>query len=300
VTAALALVAAAALGQAAPQTPTFAVGVEGVYVDVFVSEGNRPVTGLVESDFELRADGRRRAIELVAVESLPLRTVIVLDTSDSVSGEKLRQLQAGIVTLLNGLRPGDETALLTFSQEIALRVPPTADRRRLESGVRAIRAGGATALYDALYAAAVLAGDRGRSLVVLFSDGEDNQSILGLAQVERALQESNVLVQTVGVLPRPPAPPGPARTLEPPEPESVLPLRHLAGLTGGRFWPAESPARLARAFGEVLEAMRTRYVLRFEPEQPQAEGLHEIEVKLARRSGRVQCRRAYFVPPASR
>ena len=292
--------AAAALAQAAAQTPTFSVGVEGVYVDVFVTEGNRPVTGLVEGDFELRADGRRRAIELVAVESLPLRTVVVLDASGSVDGEKLRQLQAGVVTLLRGLRPGDETALVTFSQEIALRVPATADQKRLESGVRAIQPGGATALYDALYAATVLAADRGRALVVLFSDGEDNQSILGLAQVERALQESNVLVQTVGLVPRPTAPPGPARTVEPPEPESLLPLRHLAELTGGRFWPAESPARLARAFGEVLEAMRTRYVLRFEPDQPQPPGLHEIEVKLARRAGKVHCRRAYFVPPASR
>jgi Ca-activated chloride channel family protein len=296
----LALFAAAVLAQGAAQPPTFAVGVEGVYVDVFVTEGNRPVSGLVESDFELRADGKRRSLELVAVESMPLRTFVVLDTSASVDGEKLRQLQAGIATLLQGLRPGDETALVTFAQEIALRVPPTADRRRLESGLSAIQPGGATALYDALYAAAVLAGNRGRSLVVLFSDGEDNQSLLGLAQVERALQESNVLVQTVGLVPRPAPPPGPARTVEPPEPESVLPLRHLAELTGGRFWPAESPARLARAFGEVLEAMRTRYVLRFEPEQPQPPGLHEIEVKLARRSGKVHCRRAYFVPPASR
>ena len=298
-TPALALVAAA-LAQAAAQTPTFAVGVEGVYVDVFVTDGGRPVAGLAERDFELRADGKRRGFELVAVEALPLRTVVALDASDSVSGEKLRELQAGVVTLLRGMRPGDETALVTFSHEIALRVPATPDLGRLERGVRAIQPGGATALYDALYAATLLASGPGRALVVLFSDGEDNQSILGLAQLERALQESNVLVQTVGVVPRPPAPPGPVRSVEVPEPESVLPLRHLAELTGGRFFKAESPARLARAFGEVLEAMRTRYVLRFEPEQPQPPGLHEIEVRLVRRGGKVDCRRAYYVPPAGR
>ena len=168
--------------------------------------------------------------------------------------------------------------------------------------MRAIRPAGGTALYDALYAATLLAeSGPGRALVVLFSDGEDNQSILGLAQLERALQESNVLVQTVGVVPRPPAPPSPVRNVEVPEPESVLPLRHLAELTGGRFFKAESPARLARAFGEVLpEAMRTRYVLRFEPEPPQPPGLHEIEVRLARRGGKVDCRRAYYVPSAGR
>ena len=72
------------------------------------------------------------------MEALPLRTVVALDASGSVDGEKLRQLQAGVVTLLRGLRAGDETALLTFSHEIELRVPRTPDPQRLERGVRGV------------------------------------------------------------------------------------------------------------------------------------------------------------------
>ncbi len=112
---ALALVAAASV-QAPP--PTFAVDVEAVYVDVFVTEANRPVTGLTEADFEVRDNGARQQVELVAVESLPLTTFLVLDTSGSVEGEKLVQLQAAARALLAGLRPGDEASLVTFDQEI--------------------------------------------------------------------------------------------------------------------------------------------------------------------------------------
>ena len=292
---ALALVAAAS-AQAPP--PTFAVDVEAVYVDVFVTEASRPVTGLTEADFEVRDNGARQQVELVAVESLPLTTFLVLDTSGSVEGEKLAQLQAAARALLAGLRPADEVSLVTFDQEIQVRVRPTTDRARLQRGVGGILPGGATALFDSLYAGAMLASGRGRSLLVLFTDGEDNLSWLDATQVQRVLLESNVLVQAVGVVPRedpPPRPGGRPASRPGTEPPQVRTLRHLAEITGGRFWAATSPERLSDAFLAILEAMRTRYVLRFSPDRVRREGLHELEVKLTRRKGKVHCRKAYFV-----
>jgi VWFA-related protein len=282
------------LAAAAVQAPpTFTVDVEAVYVDVFVSEADRPVTGLTEADFELRDSGARQRVELVAVETLPLTTFLVLDASGSVEGVKLVQLRAAARALLAGLRPGDEASLVTFDQEISVRVPPTRDRGRLERGVAGILPGGATALLDSLYSGAMLASGRGRSLLVLFTDGEDNLSWLDATQVRRVLLESNVLVQAVGVVPA--APPGRSATRLPAEASHVRVLRHLAEITGGRFWAAASPARLADAFLAILESMRTRYVLRFEPDRGRREGLHELEVKLTRRQGKVHCRKAYFV-----
>jgi Ca-activated chloride channel family protein len=296
---ALALIASASAQ--APPPPTFSVGVEGVYVDVFVTDGDRPVLGLRASDFELKDNGVRQPVELVAVESLPLTTFLVLDASGSVDGEKRVQLQAAARALLGGLRLGDEAALLTFGEEIRVRVPPTGDRTRLERAVGGILPGGATALYDALYSGALLASGRGRCLLVLFTDGEDNLSWLDAAQVRQALVESNVLVQAVGVVPtedRPP-PRGAHGDSQASEPPYLQTLRHLAEVTGGRFWAASEPDRLAGAFLAILEAMKTRYVLRFEPDRARGEGLHELEVNLVRRKGKVQSRKAYFVgPPA--
>jgi len=295
---ALALALAAAALQA-PTPPVFAVEVESVYIDVFVTEDNRPVVGLTASDFELKDNGVRQPVELVGVESFPLTTYLVLDTSGSVNGDKLAQLQAAARALLSGLRPGDEASLLTFDEEIRVRVPPTSDRPRLEGALAGIRPGGATALLDALYAGTLLASDRGRSLLVLFTDGEDNLSWLDARQLRRVLEESNVLVQAVGIVPeeRRAALPETLRTREPPEAPHVRTLRGLAEVTGGRFWAASAPDRLADAFLAIVEAMKTRYVLRFEPGRAKRKGLHELEVKLTRRKGKVHCRKAYFVGP---
>ncbi len=295
---ALALALFAAASTQAPAPATFAVGVESVYVDVFVTEANHPVTGLTDADFEVRDNGARQRVELVAVESLPLTTFLVLDTSGSVDGEKLVQLQAAGRALLGGLRPGDEAALVTFDHEIRVRVPPTGDRARLGRGVDGILPGGSTALFDALYAGIMLASGRGRCLLVLFTDGEDNDSWLDAAQIRRVLEESNVLVQAVGVVPTPEissfdkslAERTPAR-----EVPHVRTLRQLAEITGGRFWPASSPGKLAEAFVAILAAMKTRYVLRFEPAAGRREGLHELQVGLTRHKGKVHCRKAYFV-----
>jgi VWFA-related protein len=268
--------------------PTFSVSVEAVYVDVFVRDEEGPVRDLAASDFELRDNGLVQSVELVAAEKLPLTTLLVLDTSDSVRGEKLEQLQAAGHALLRQYRPGDEVGLITFGHEIRLDVPPIANLEHVDHVLDALQPAGSTALFDALYAATVLAG-RSRTLVFLFTDGEDNMSVLRVPDLVRVMVQSDVTLQAVGVVPE-------ARSHK--ESEHVRVLRRLAEATGGRFWPASAPATLAQAFLAVLEAMRTRYVLRFEPAGVARDGWHTLDVRLRRRGGTVHHRKGYFVAPA--
>ena len=138
-----------------------------------------------------------------------------------------------------------------------------------------------------------------------FTDGEDNLSWLDAEKVARVLQVSNVLVQVVGVggrgkedeEPRDTAqgPLADTRRSPGPEPPHVAVLRRLAESTGGRFWSAGDPRGIAAAFEAMVAAMKTRYVLRFDPGHANRAGRHEIEVKLrSGRRGKVHCRRAYF------
>jgi VWFA-related protein len=287
---ALALLLALAPAQTA--TPTFPARVDAVYVDVFVTEGRRAVAGLSAADFELRDDGVRREVELVAVEAMPLATFLVLDASGSVTGEKLVQLHAALRAFVGKLRPEDEAALLTFDHEVRMLMPRSRDRDALARAIDSIGPGGSTALFDALYAGTQLAAGRERALIVLFTDGEDNSSWFDAGQLRRVLEESNVLLQTVGVVPVEPR--------EAPDTPHVRLLRQLAEVSGGRFWPAASPGGLASAFVAILDAMKTRYLLRFEPAEGAPSGRHELDVRLVRRGGKVHCRKAYYLAPAPR
>jgi VWFA-related protein len=301
---ALLLAFALAAPQAGPQAPRFGVSVESVYVDVFVTDGGAPVLGLTAADFELKDDGVRQDVELAGFEEIPLTTVLVLDTSGSVAGEKLARLRDGVRAVLRARSPADLVGLVTFDQEVRVRVPPGPDTAPVERELGAAMPAGATALYDALYTGAILASDRGRSLLVVFTDGEDNLSWLDVEKVARVLQVSNVLVQVVGVGAPGRGPDGDVVTAASlrgvtrtpgPEPPHVALLRRLAESTGGRFWSADDPGGIAAAFEAMVAAMKTRYVLRFDPGHATRAGRHAIEVKLrGGRRGKVHCRKAYF------
>ena len=120
---------------------------------------------------------------------------------------------------------------------------------------------------------------------MLFTDGEDNSSWLGDADLRLVAQRSNALVHVVAW--RPPLS-FEARRKQPLQPETAQEraLREIAEAAGGRFWNADSPARLRQAFGAIADAMGHRYVLRYEPQGIERAGWHKIDARSARRQGR--------------
>jgi hypothetical protein len=108
------------------------------------------------------------------------------------------------------------------------------------------------------------------------------------------VERSNALVHVVGMSdPRPPV--GPTTRRPPGEAASVRVFREIAELTGGRYWPADSPARLQEAFASLARLLESRVVLRFEPAPGRREGWHRIELRLRERAGQVQARKGYWV-----
>ena len=268
-------------GQGGP--PVFRAEAEGVYVDAFVTHGGRPVLGLTASHFELKDEGRLQRPELLAVESLPLTTMLVFDVSDSVRGAKLRALRDAATAFLSGVAARDEVGLIAFADEVRRVVPPTADKVAVQRALAGLEGGGPTALWDALSAAITVLPARSRGLVVLFSDGEDNMSWLDASRVKEQAARSNAVVQIVG-LSRPP----------PGEPAYVGELRETSEATGGRFWRADSPGGLAEAFRSIALAMNARYLLRYDPGPGAAPGWHRIELRLKGAKGDVSARRGYW------
>ena len=281
----LALVGAAtATGDA--QDPVFRAGIEQVRVDASVRRGNTPVAGLTAGQFEVRDNGVVHAVERVLREDVPLRLLLVLDTSNSMVGAPLRALVGAAQSLVRSLKPDDEVGLVTFSQALHLAVAPTLRHDDITAALGRLRADGDTSWRDALFAGlqrAAEAADR-RPLVLLFTDGDDNASWLEAAEIAEVVRRSGVVVHAVG--------------LEVRNAQGVLLTRSLAqslDAGGGRFWSADDPAQVGDRFAEVLREMRARYLLFYTPTGVPTPGWHEVTVRLKGVRGEVRARPGYFV-----
>jgi VWFA-related protein len=279
------LAASAGLHGFAQAPPVFASSVEYVHVDVFVSQGERSVPGLRAADFELRDDGVPQSPELISAESRPVQAALVFDTSSSVAGDKMAALRSAGAAFLDGLGPKDEASLFAFSEEIAWRARPTTDKQVVRESLSGVRALGATSAYDALYAALALADPQMPSLIALFTDGEDNVSILDAEQVRNVAERSSSLVHVVSAS----LPEGAAGR------DTAGVLREIAEHSGGRFWTAGTSKDLRAAFAAIAASMGERYVLRYQPRGVKRTGWHPLAVKLRNVKGRVRARRGYWV-----
>lgn len=280
----LPLTCALLLAAAVQQPPVFSSGVQFVYLDVFVTRNGRAVQGLRARNFEVRDDGVQQRIERVGVESLPLRVVLVFDTSGSLGRYRLAQLSEAAARLVRGLGPQDTVELITFDQELRLASPSSA--AEVGRVLARLRSSGGTALNDALFAGLLRAGPE-RSLVVVFTDGEDNMSWLNEDPVVEAARRSSAVLQgvTLGT-----------ESAGSGEAPHLRMLRRASEATGGRLWTAPSAAELPDTFAAILDAMHRRYLLRFEPSAMRP-GWHRLEVRLHGAKGRVATRPGYWLAP---
>jgi VWFA-related protein len=274
------------------QSPRFSTGIDGVRVDVLVTNRRSPVFGLSRDDFELRDNGVLQRITDVSRETLPINLICVLDASGSVAGQPLRDLREAARLLYSSLGPADRGALLTFSHRVRLHATLTNDRDRLRRLVDDVRPSGTTAFLDAVFGGLALReSDPGRTLLLLFTDGNDNASWLQATDVLEAVRSSDVVIYPVKSIDRRFFSSG---TIDIPGAGEAERLLHaLADESGGRVIDAESGDRLSRTFLAVLEEFRQRYVLSYTPTGVASSGWHTIDVTLRGQQGQVKARRGY-------
>jgi VWFA-related protein len=276
----------------------FRSGVDVVRVDALVTEGNRVVTGLNAADFELRDNGALQTIDAIELESMPLTLTFVLDTSGSVAGGKMAHLTSAVDLILRGLREQDRVGLVTFSHRVWQRLPLTSDLQSVRNVLTEANVAGGTSLNDAVYAGLALSeSQETRSLVLVFSDGMDTSSWLGHATVERAARRADAVVYGVAVAGTELAviDVGQGRSVRiRPEylPGQTDFLDAIASATGGRVIKADETANLPKAFEEILQEFRPRYLITYSPASDAA-GWHTIDLKVKGRRAEVKARRGY-------
>lgn len=273
------LVAAAAPHAARGQNPVFSSRVEAVRVDVLVTENGRQVRGLGPDDFEILDNGVPQRADLVSFEQLPLNVVLTFDTSTSVRGNRLVHLRDAGRAMLEGLKEGDQAALVSFSHVVAVRSGMTAATKNLRNAIEWAEPAGTTSLVDACFTAMLLGeSDVGRSLVIVFSDGVDTTSWLEARAVIDAAKRSDVVVYAAA-----------AATLS-----KAAFLPELTEQTGGRFYPIGSTENLGAVFREVLDEFRQRYLVSYSPAGVAGAGWHQLSVRIRGRKADVRARPGYL------
>ncbi len=294
-----ALLASLAAAGPAVHQPLFKSGIEIVPVDVLVTRDERPVTGLVQSDFELFDNGVRQRIDDLLAGADPIDVMLALDTSASLDKTELAQLADAVRSAIEHLKPGDRAGLLTFAEELSQLVPLTERHDVLRASVDRLKTAGATALVDAAYAALLSTRAKGRrSLALLFTDGLDTWSWLEPAWVLDVAKRSETVVYTVELRDATPPSvwmPGTRSRLDQREyyRGATRFLDDLAEATGGRRLDAGDIARLRSVLETVIDEFRQRYVLLYTPAGVAQDGWHELEVRVKKRRLTVRARPGY-------
>jgi VWFA-related protein len=278
---------ALAMSDQEPQRPAFRATADVVRVDVSVRQGSRVVDGLTAKDFEVLDNGVPQQVSELSYGRLPIDVTVGLDVSFSVTGPLLQQLQRAVSQLMRDLRDGDRLKLMLFNMRVMRVIDFTTDEREVERAIRAVQAGGGTALFDAISAAFVSApSSERRQLLMFFTDGMDSSSSTSPEALREVAQRTNAtlafLVSSAGA--RGPAPTAPAVSF----------LVQLAQETGGAAIFTARTVDLSTPFRSILERFRSTYVLHYTPRGVDQPGFHTLEVRVKRDKAIVTARRGYF------
>lgn len=272
---AVAHTAAGTRGEMSLQTPAIEVDevlelpLQQLYVTV--SRGSDAVTDLDRHAFQVIDDGKLQEMVTFEGGDAPLTAVLLVDSSESMKGERLEAAIRGAQAFTAGMRELDEAMAVLFADELLEASPFTDEPSVVRSSLDGVEAGGGTALTDHLYAAfKILDGRQGRRVIVVLSDGFDIYSALRMRDVLWKAQRSQAIVYWLQLQE------GNARGTEPglftsawrdaeENREEYQTLRRLVLETGGRIEPIEGAGEIERAFQGILQELREQYVLGYYP-----------------------------------
>ncbi len=253
----------------------------------------RFVTDLKKDDFAIIENKKdQNILEFTAESNLPLRLAILIDTSNSIR-ERFRFEQEAAVEFINSLmRPEDRAVVVSFDTAAELVTDLTGDTDVLAKGIRGLRPGGGTAMYDAVFFACrdKLMQDQPRHkfrrAMVLISDGDDNQSRYTRDQALEMAQKADVVIYSIST----------NISRIPTDGDKVM--RYFAGETGGlAFFPFKTQD-LAQSFENIANELRHQYNILYRPEPLKTDGLwHSIDVRIkGRKDLVVRARKGYYAP----
>jgi VWFA-related protein len=244
---------------------------------------------------EFRVIDDRKPAELRSFRSetdLPLQVGLLIDASNSVRDRFKFEQEAAIEFLNAIIRPRyDKAFVVGFDATPEVTQDFTDNTERLSNGVRMLRAGGGTAMYDALYFACrdkLLKQEQGgpvRRAIILLSDGDDNLSHVTREEAIEMATRAEVIVYTIST------------NITGMKDKGDKVLERIAEATGGRaFFPFQM-RDVSDAFLSIQEELRSQYAVAYKPANFAADGRYRtIEIVAQERGLKVRTRKGYYAP----
>jgi len=274
---------------------------------------NKLVPDLQENDFKVFDEGKPQEIRYFSKQTdLPLRIGMLLDTSNSIRDRIKFEQDASVSFLFSVLRRNkDQAFVMTFDDEPQILQTFTSDTGSLRDQIMGTRAGGGTAIYDAIYQACSTQlnhpprpqGDQPdvvRRVMILISDGEDNLSTHTRAEAIELAQRTSVVIYTISTSTQ-------WVSLEETDPNKTGDrkyhltdgdkiLQNLAEETGGRAFFPYHVDDLDQSFQDIGDELRNQYSIAYQPANYVLDGrYHKIRVEVPDHKGyQVRARRGYY------
>jgi VWFA-related protein len=246
-------------------------------------EGNQPIRKVVELT---SGDGKPSAaggdspegsspnsakIDPTSLSSLVAgANVFVLFDTSNYMYRGFVYAQDAIADFVRSLESADKIALYSYSRDLTRAAPLTAERSQVLRGVRSTVAGDDAALYNGLLLTLKDAAQfSGRKVVVVFSNGPDNSSVVPPEDVAELAQSSGIPIYMISTRQ--------AKL----EPVSTAVFERMTAATGGKAYFAKNWGDEEKAFASIREDLAHLYSLSYYPQPNPNLGWRSITVRLA-------------------
>ena len=282
--------------------PVFTSKVDLVVLSFTVTDNKgKYVNGLKYSDFRIFEDGIREKVSTFSEGNRPamqimddgtLKPVVPAD-ADAISTAKTGDAFVGtnvfvlfdtsnfmykgfvyaedaIADFVRGLDKADSVAVYTFSRNLSRAASLTNNRTDAIYGLRKAVAGDDTALYNGLLLTLRDAAKvPGRKVVIVFSNGPDNASMVAPDDVRAVAEDEGIPIYVIST------------NDADKDPISTSVFRRIATQTGGKAYWAKTWQKQVEAFEAIREDLGNSYTVTYYPAPNQNEGFRKIEIQIA-------------------
>jgi VWFA-related protein len=283
-------------GQLIRDPKLYRSGVELTGINVTVRDaGGHLVTGLSQESFEIFEDGERQTIAQFTNERVPISLGVLLDTSDSMFGRRIKDARATVERFLfDELAAEDEYFVMAFNHRPRLLTSWTSTPDVVRDMLDGVKPLGGTAAYDAVIAALPMFSRRSRerAALVIISDGADTASDATLRDVHSALARTDVFVYAIAI--------------DSPEPQPIntrvnpTALREITDDSGGRTEIVHTSDELAAAAAGIAEELNHQYLMAYSSSHNGDGRYHSLRVRLPGTDYKVRARNSYVATPGRR